>query len=363
MLHPAALRAALAGCSESELGPQASLRRRGWTCPHRFTCGTGILAGQRRSLPGRSVEDSRPLRAAPRNHYIDQGKVTLKGNARDQSIVRYRRKRILQISQTDVLSRKSNQLVTTSLVANVHRSWARTPNRLGHSVSPNSWSAACPRLPARSAVFDGSFSLLRQRVSLGAEGSRAAESRDVRPPDCCRVLPWKITVQSGAKRRRKDASVASALDGDLCAARGCPAARRTARPVHAGAVTVSALRRGPSACGCGAADRRQRRARWAPALRARQAAAPEIGELPRRPRGLRAALPHARSRISRGGAASLMRSGPCPARLARRRRALSRPGARCRDCSRSVSPDLSPNPPCASRRNGLSTVSAVRWVA
>jgi len=42
---------------------------------------------------------------------------------------------------------------------------------------------------------------------------------------------------------------------------------------------------------------------------------------------------------------------------------LSRPGARCRDCSRSVSPDLSPNPPCAFQRNGLSTVSAVRCVA
>ena len=36
---------------------------------------------------------------------------------------------------------------------------------------------------------------------------------------------------------------------------------------------------------------------------------------------------------------------------------LSRPGARCRDCSRSVSPGRSPNPPCASRRNGLATVS------
>ncbi|MET9849940.1 tyrosine-type recombinase/integrase, partial [Streptomyces ossamyceticus] len=36
----------------------------------------------------------------------------------------------------------------------------------------------------------------------------------------------------------------------------------------------------------------------------------------------------------------------------RRIRLLSRPGARCRDCSRSVSPDRSPNPPCDSRRNG-----------
>jgi len=40
-------------------------------------------------------------------------------------------------------------------------------------------------------------------------------------------------------------------------------------------------------------------------------------------------------------------------------RALSRPGARFRDCSRPVSPDLSPNPPCVSPRNGLSTIPAV----
>ncbi|MEV7939317.1 site-specific integrase [Kitasatospora sp. NPDC088264] len=39
---------------------------------------------------------------------------------------------------------------------------------------------------------------------------------------------------------------------------------------------------------------------------------------------------------------------------------VSRPGARCRDCSRSVSPDRSPNPPCRSLGNGLSTVPAVR---
>ena len=40
---------------------------------------------------------------------------------------------------------------------------------------------------------------------------------------------------------------------------------------------------------------------------------------------------------------------------------LSRSGARCPDCSGSVSPDRSPNPPCASRRNGLSTGTAVMW--
>ena len=42
------------------------------------------------------------------------------------------------------------------------------------------------------------------------------------------------------------------------------------------------------------------------------------------------------------------------------RHQLSRPGARCRCCRRSVSPGRSPNPPCGSLRNGLSTVSAVR---
>src|SRR5512142_412860 len=39
---------------------------------------------------------------------------------------------------------------------------------------------------------------------------------------------------------------------------------------------------------------------------------------------------------------------------------LSRHGARCRHCCRSVSPCRSPNPPCVSPRNGLSAVAAVR---
>ena len=43
-----------------------------------------------------------------------------------------------------------------------------------------------------------------------------------------------------------------------------------------------------------------------------------------------------------------------------RRNWSSGPGARCRDYSRSVSPDRSPNPPCRSLGNGLSTVSVVR---
>ena len=44
---------------------------------------------------------------------------------------------------------------------------------------------------------------------------------------------------------------------------------------------------------------------------------------------------------------------------------MSRPEARYRDCSRPVSPGRSPNPPCASQRNGLSTIGSVRlgWSA
>jgi len=46
--------------------------------------------------------------------------------------------------------------------------------------------------------------------------------------------------------------------------------------------------------------------------------------------------------------------------VAERMRWLSRHGARCRYCCRSVSPCRSPNPACVFRRTGLSTVSAVR---
>jgi integrase/recombinase XerD len=41
-------------------------------------------------------------------------------------------------------------------------------------------------------------------------------------------------------------------------------------------------------------------------------------------------------------------------------RPLSRPGARFRCCHRPVSPDRSPNPPCRSPGNGLSTAAAIR---
>jgi len=43
-------------------------------------------------------------------------------------------------------------------------------------------------------------------------------------------LPGKIISQEWRLRHPKDASAASALDGDLCAATGLPGARRTAQP-------------------------------------------------------------------------------------------------------------------------------------
>ena len=49
-----------------------------------------------------------------------------------------------------------------------------------------------------------------------------------RPPDRCRVLPGKISVRGGACAIAQRRALGRALDGDLCAARECPA-RRTAR--------------------------------------------------------------------------------------------------------------------------------------
>ena len=59
-------------------------------------------------------------------------------------------------------------------------------------------------------------------------------------------------------------------------------------------------------------------------------------------------------------------SATCPTLASKRITPLSRPGAQCRCCHRSVSPSRSPNPPCQFLGNGLSTVVAVRrgsWVA
>ncbi|MGE5764300.1 MAG: hypothetical protein ACM3ZF_10615, partial [Mycobacterium leprae] len=46
----------------------------------------------------------------------------------------------------------------------------------------------------------------------------------------------------------------------------------------------------------------------------------------------------------------------CPSLANKNVTPLSRPGARYRHCCRSVSPGRSPNPPCRSLGNGLSTV-------
>ena len=90
------------------------------------------------------------------------------------------------------------------------------------------------------------------------------------------------------------------------------------------------------------------------------------GELTRlghpRQRGNRAADPAGPSRPAGSPPSGHLLAGipPHPSRRPAGLRLLSRPGARCRDCSRSVSPGRSPNPPCEFLRNGLSTVAAIR---
>src|SRR6266699_1550263 len=86
------------------------------------------------------------------------------------------------------------------------------------------------------------------------------------------VLPWKISVKGGACAIAVgDAPLGAPLTVSLRGDR-MPGAGRTARSVVLERSSVSALERVPAVCGSGAADRRQRRARWASARRARQAA-------------------------------------------------------------------------------------------
>jgi hypothetical protein len=70
------------------------------------------------------------------------------------------------------------------------------------------------------------------------------------------VLPWKISVKGGACAIASATRPRRALDGDLCAARGCPA--RGGRPGQITQARSSGQRYGPEppACGCGPADRR-----------------------------------------------------------------------------------------------------------
>jgi len=65
-------------------------------------------------------------------------------------------------------------------------------------------------------------------------------------------------------------------------------------------------------------------------------------------------------RLDRHGAARIVRRVACRAGITKPVGPLSRPGARFRCCHRPVSPDRSPNPPCRSPGNGLSTAAAIR---
>jgi hypothetical protein len=78
-----------------------------------------------------------------------------------------------------------------------------------------------------------------------------AESREVRPPDRCQVLPWKISVRGGACAiAAGDAPSGAPLT--VIFARRENVRRGEGGPVSlAGAVTVGALERVPAAYGCG----------------------------------------------------------------------------------------------------------------
>ncbi|HEX6932598.1 MAG TPA: hypothetical protein VF162_10675, partial [Streptosporangiaceae bacterium] len=66
------------------------------------------------------------------------------------------------------------------------------------------------------------------------------------------------------------------------------------------------------------------------------------------------------TRLDRHAAGRIVRRVARRAGLAKKIGPLSRPGARFRCCHRPVSPDRSPNPPCRSPGNGLSTAAVVR---
>jgi hypothetical protein len=129
--------------------------------------------------------------------------------------------------------------------------------------------------------------------------------------------------------------------------------------------------RGPGSC----VASRVLRTTWFKGLSAgvhgRDARAVPAASFPRPTRGCRRpALPRRRHHIlasASWGLESTRETDRAPLNRSNRHQNacwLSRPGARCRDCSRSVSPGRSPNPPCRSPGNGLSTVSAVQaWLA
>jgi len=104
--------------------------------------------------------------------------------------------------------------------------------KVGHAPMvrlPFGYRCRVSRLPGSAAVKH-MFNTVRLPSSGGATPARYVlpqrqgyPSRvSACPPDRRRVLPWKISVWGGACAIG-DASAASALDGDLCAARECPA--------------------------------------------------------------------------------------------------------------------------------------------
>jgi hypothetical protein len=150
----------------------------------------------------------------------------------------------------------------------------------------------------------------RGRSVLGS-----VESREVRPPDRRQGLPWKIRVQSGAKRRPKDASVASALECDLCAARECPA--RGGRPGQFSRSRSPWVRCCGNClpAGAGLLTWWRRRAQRAPARQGSACRPPGVGAVPDPPSG--SGKVPAPARASTVVSRSRVRTRPGPDGLAR----------------------------------------------
>ena len=150
------------------------------------------------------------------------------------------------------------------------------------------------------------------RRCIGDSGIDQSFATAPLPPDRCRILPWKITVKGLPEGTRLGAPLTVIFARRQDARREEDGPVRSCRHGHWGA-----LRTGPPACGCGDADRRQRRARWASARRARLAAAQVQAGAPYLPAELwRHSVVPARAPVDDFRVSARDQAGPRP-RLAR----------------------------------------------
>jgi hypothetical protein len=126
------------------------------------------------------------------------------------------------------------------------------------------------RFAARTSGLASGLALAVRPVGAEARALKGGSRRSF-----CGAVRKDLRVPLTPEEPPRTMRGAPAPSRDFLTAAGTLGIRTTAHPARAGPVTGGALEPVPPACGCGAADRRQRRARWASARRARQAAAPE----------------------------------------------------------------------------------------